>query len=442
MSKQLASHIDIDASPAQVWDVLSDLAAYQEWNPFIVHAEGTAETGSRLTLRMQPTGGRAVTLRPTVLESREGSRLRWLGRLGIPGVLDAEHSFTIEARADGGARLLQDEKFSGLLVPFLARSLDRSTLPGFDAMNQALKRRVEQAVTSGHRRAGRRPGLPRTASPHSDGAATATTLAVTRSGAGTPLVLLPALGLSRHEWDPVIPALAAHFDVLAVDVPGFGDSASLPSQVEPTPVALAAAVAAFLDDLGIVSPHVVGNSLGGWIALELAALRPAASVTLLSPAGLWRGDTPLYCRVSLRASRWVSRHGAGLVSYAVKYRLGRILVLGQTHGRPGGMAPAQARQTIRDLGTCPGFDAALQATLHRRYVSRSTIQAPVTIAFGSRDRLLLRRQSRHLEELPSGTRVGELPGCGHVPVADDPAAVVALITESAARGAPIPRRVG
>jgi hypothetical protein len=148
MSKQLATQIDIDASPAQVWDVLSDLGAYQEWNPFIVRADGRAETGSRLTLRMQPATGRAVTLRPTVLEAERGSRLRWLGRVGVPGVLDADHSFTIEARVGGGARLWQEETFRGVLVPLLARSLDRGTLPGFAAMNEALRQRAERAATT------------------------------------------------------------------------------------------------------------------------------------------------------------------------------------------------------------------------------------------------------------------------------------------------------
>src|SRR3954447_17078853 len=173
------------------------------------------------------------------------------------------------------------------------------------------------------------------------------TLAHTRAGAGAPLVLLAPLGLSRHQWDPVIPALAARFDVLAVDVPGFGDSPALSAEVEPSPAALAGAISDFLDRLDIRDPHVVGNSLGGWIALELAALRPAASVTLLSPAGLWPRHTPLYCRVSLRASRWTSRHAAGLLCRAVSRRLGRVLVLGQTHGRPGDMSPAQARRTTR-----------------------------------------------------------------------------------------------
>jgi pimeloyl-ACP methyl ester carboxylesterase len=258
------------------------------------------------------------------------------------------------------------------------------------------------------------------------------TLACTRSGSGAPLVLLHGLGSARGAWDPVIPALAQHFDVIAVDLPGFGDSAPLPPGTEPGPAALAAAVAALLDELGIDQPpHLAGNSLGGWVALELAAIRPVASVALLSPAGLWRGGTPLYCLVSLRASRWLTQHAAGLLNRVVSYRLGRALVLGQTHAHPTRMPAVGARTVIGAMASCPGFDATLKATGHRRYQSGPPIAAPVTIAFGSRDLLLLRRQSRHLGELPADTRVGDLPGCGHVPMADNPAAVTALITASA-----------
>jgi hypothetical protein len=149
MSKKLTSQVEIDATPTRVWEVLSDLASYHEWNPFIVRAEGTAELGHRLTLRMQPTAGRAVTLRPTVTELEHGRRLRWLGRVGLPGVMDAEHTFTIEDVRGGRTRLHQDEEFRGVLVPFLARSLDRGTLPAFHLMNEALRRRVERSVTPG-----------------------------------------------------------------------------------------------------------------------------------------------------------------------------------------------------------------------------------------------------------------------------------------------------
>jgi pimeloyl-ACP methyl ester carboxylesterase len=253
-------------------------------------------------------------------------------------------------------------------------------------------------------------------------------LAFTRTGTGLPLVLLHGIGSSRRAWEPVVPALAEHFDVIAVDLPGFGDSEPMPPQVEPHPAALAAAVAGLLDDLGILAPHVVGNSLGGWVALEFAHIRPAASLTLLSPAGLWSGNTPRYNRVSLRATRWLTRHAPSLLSRLVDYRLGRVLALGQTHGRPSRMSADQARTAIWAAGSCPGFDATLDATLARRYLAGPPFDAPVTVAFGSRDRLLLPRQSRHLDQLPPGTQVGTLPSCGHVPMGDDPIAAAALIT--------------
>jgi len=256
-----------------------------------------------------------------------------------------------------------------------------------------------------------------------------TELAFSRRGTGAPLVLLHPIGLSRRAWDPVVPALAERFDVIAVDLPGFGDSAPLPTTVEPTAAAIATSVVGFLDSLGISTPHVAGNSFGGWVALELAGLRPVASLALLSPAGLWRGRTPLYNRVSLRGTRWLASHGGGLLARLMAYRLGRILVLSQTHGRPASVDPAYARTEIRDFGTNVGFDATMTAARDRNYRAGSALDAPVTVAFGSRDRILL-RGSRHLEQLPPGTHVTSLPGCGHVPMPDDPAAVVAFISNA------------
>jgi pimeloyl-ACP methyl ester carboxylesterase len=256
------------------------------------------------------------------------------------------------------------------------------------------------------------------------------TLAFTRRGAGAPLVLLHGIGGSRHAWDPVIPALAERFDVIAIDLPGHGDSEPLPAEVEPSPAALAASVAGFLDALGVTAPHVAGNSLGGWIALELAELGPVASLTLLSPAGLWRDKAPRYCRVSLRVIRWLAKHATGALSGVGRYRLGRVLTLGQIYGRPARVDPDYARTAIRDMGTCPGFDATMRASERRQYTPGSTIDVPVTVAFGSRDFILLPRQSRHLDELPPGTRVEPLPGAGHVPMPDSSDAVAALITSA------------
>jgi pimeloyl-ACP methyl ester carboxylesterase len=258
-------------------------------------------------------------------------------------------------------------------------------------------------------------------------------LAYTRIGAGAPLVLLHGIGMSRRVWDPVIPVLAERFDVIAVDLPGFGDS---PLRIDGAgdPATLAASVADLLDELDITAPHVAGNSLGGWVAIELAARRRPASLTLLSPAGMWRNSTPVYCRISLRASRSLARRCGWLPSFLVRWRIGRIVVLGQTHGRPWALTPDQARRTLRDMGDCPGFDATMKATTHIRCdpnLSTGPTACPVTVAFGSRDWLLRPRQSRCIERLPGHRHIAALPGCGHVPMADDAHAVTAFIAKTA-----------
>jgi hypothetical protein len=146
MAKRLHTQVDIQATPERVWEVLTDFAAYPEWNPFMIEASGTAVRGERLTVRMQPAGGHAMTFRPTVLEATPQQRLRWIGRVLLPGVFDGEHSFTIEPLGQGSVRLTQQEEYRGVLVPLISGSLDRRTLPAFEQMNQSLKRRAEQSA--------------------------------------------------------------------------------------------------------------------------------------------------------------------------------------------------------------------------------------------------------------------------------------------------------
>jgi hypothetical protein len=147
MPLHLTTSIDIDAAPEAVWAVLSDLTAYPSWNPFIREAKGELAAGERLDLKMQPEGGRAMRFRPTVLNAEPGRELRWLGRLVAPGVFDGEHRFSIEPTA-GGSRLVQEERFTGVLVPLLAKGLRRRTLPAFEQMNEALRARAEARSTA------------------------------------------------------------------------------------------------------------------------------------------------------------------------------------------------------------------------------------------------------------------------------------------------------
>jgi hypothetical protein len=144
MMKRLTTEIAIDASPEQVWAVLADLNRYSSWNPFIVEAHGGAVSGATLHLRMSPPGGRAIALKPRVTSAVPGEVLEWLGRLAVPGLFAGRHRFELHRTATG-TRLVHSETFTGILVPFLARSLDAHTLPGFTAMNEALKVEVETA---------------------------------------------------------------------------------------------------------------------------------------------------------------------------------------------------------------------------------------------------------------------------------------------------------
>jgi hypothetical protein len=144
MAKQLNAEVQIEATPDRVWAVLTDFAAYQDWNPFIVKATGQPVPGTRLELQMRLSGRRPTTLRPEVLEADPARRLRWLGRVLVPGVFDGEHSFTIQPDGPGRVRLTQHEEFRGLLAPVVLRMIAKSTLASFHQMNQALKARVEQ----------------------------------------------------------------------------------------------------------------------------------------------------------------------------------------------------------------------------------------------------------------------------------------------------------
>ncbi len=146
MTAELKTFVDMAAPRERVWQVLTDLPAYAEWNPFITRAEGAFVEGSRLAVSVPPVNAFVQPhLRPTVLEVVPLRRLRlWsrLDRLGIPGLFDVEHTMTLTDH-DGGVRLWLQDRFGGLLAPLLIRGLNRHRLTAFTAMNAALKERVE-----------------------------------------------------------------------------------------------------------------------------------------------------------------------------------------------------------------------------------------------------------------------------------------------------------
>ena len=141
VTRRIDTEILIAASPERVWSVLTDFGAYPQWNPFIESIEGIPEWGQRLTVHIHAGEARHV-FKPVLLQATAPRRLRWLGRVAVPGLFDGEHDFELQME-QGGTRFLQSESFQGFLVPLLWRKVEPPTRAGFEAMNRALKARAE-----------------------------------------------------------------------------------------------------------------------------------------------------------------------------------------------------------------------------------------------------------------------------------------------------------
>ncbi len=255
-------------------------------------------------------------------------------------------------------------------------------------------------------------------------------LAYSRLGVGEPLVLLHGQGLSRRSWDPVLTELARERDVIAVDLPGHGDSPRQPPGTGNTPLDQARAVAELLDQLGLTSVHVAGNSVGGWVALELGRLHRARTITALSPGGLWGRRAPLIVRMTMRQSRINAQIVRRLAPDAPRTRVARGLFMAQISGHPSKVPYAMANRAIHDMATAPGFWETLHAAERTGFRDGAAIRVPVTVAFGSRDRVLPPGLTRRRGQLPPQTRWIEIKSAGHVPMFDQPGAVVALLVHS------------
>ncbi|MEO6351400.1 MAG: SRPBCC domain-containing protein [Candidatus Limnocylindrales bacterium] len=142
--RTIRSAIEIRAPLDSVWDVLTDFSAYPEWNPHIRRVRGTPRVGGRLTIRSEPPAGRPVVLRPMVTRWDPPTELRWRGTFVSRLLFSGEHGFKLEPLAGDRVRFLQDETFSGLLVPLYARLRLHKTRAGFTQMNESLRERVER----------------------------------------------------------------------------------------------------------------------------------------------------------------------------------------------------------------------------------------------------------------------------------------------------------
>ena len=259
-------------------------------------------------------------------------------------------------------------------------------------------------------------------------------LSLTRTGSGEPLLLLHGLGTSRRDFTAVLPALTDRFDVINVDLPGIGRSPHL-EQRRPTVAAITDAVEHTLDAQGLDRVHVLGNSLGARIALELAIRGRARSVVAIAPSGVNIPQERLYQGATMGLARIVMRAAQPLIASMSRSAAGRAALLAPLKARPCSTSPQEAigvREGFaesRDFGRTVLWALMLDVPrgLHR-------IDCPVTLVQGVADWVASGQTVRYLPLIP-GSRFSPLLMAGHAPQSDRPATIARLVEETAARAA-------
>jgi pimeloyl-ACP methyl ester carboxylesterase len=259
-------------------------------------------------------------------------------------------------------------------------------------------------------------------------AADMTLLASDRAGHGEPLLLLHGIGSTRDDFSALLPRLAEHFDVLSVDLPGHGDS---PAGVwPPTVAALTDAVEADLDARGLERVHVLGNSLGARIGIELAARHRARSVVALSPSGLGLPAERVHQGVLMATARTLLRTLRPVLGDLASTPAGRTALLAGMRARPWEASRSEALAMRGGFADATGFWSMLWwAVLQDVPTDLHRVDCPVMLAQGALDVVGAGQTPRYLALIP-GSRFRLLPGAGHAPQSDAADAILALVRET------------
>ena len=244
-----------------------------------------------------------------------------------------------------------------------------------------------------------------------------------RRGEGPPLILIHGLGGSRRDWDPLLGLLESHHELITVDLPGFGASPALPGRVV-TPAQLAESVTDLLSHLGHEDAHTVGNSLGAWVALEVAAGDRALSVTGVCTAGLW--SKVLGQRPTGLNPQALARLARPVLPVVARTPALRRAALRGIMAHPERMPAAAVARTLRSYASARGYEAANNGMRAGRFdLDAAELDVPVTLIWGEDDYVV-----RPPRREPPGARTVRLADCGHLAMWDQPELVADAILET------------
>lgn len=262
-------------------------------------------------------------------------------------------------------------------------------------------------------------------------------MAYTRRGQGEPLVLLHGIGHRRAAYEPVLDELARHYDVIAADLPGLGDSPPLPHGTGYSAENVAAAIAENFTAWGVDRPHVVGNSLGGLLSIALAQRGDVRSATCLSPAGYFRPWSLLQATVTLLPLKLGSYLPKRVLRAVSRLPIGRRLIGFSLYSHPDRYTAERVYGDALAMRHGQGFWRYFIRCFPLGFTSpesfRGSARVPITIAWGDKDLILHKSQAKLAAKRMRGVEFVTLADCGHVPMGDSPEQVVAAIRATTAR---------
>lgn len=247
-----------------------------------------------------------------------------------------------------------------------------------------------------------------------------------RRGSGEPLLLVHGLGGSWRTWEPVLDRLTAEREVIALDLPGHGETP--PSSGETSMDSLANAVTSFLDEHGLGGVDVAGNSMGGRLVLELARRGEVGATVALDPGGFWEGWERYFFYATIAPSIRLVRALQPVMGRLTASAVGRTLLLAQLSARPWDLSADVTEEEMRTFAESPVFDElAYRLAFGPAQRGTDSTSGSVVIGWGRKDRLTLPRQAKRARERFPDARWYWFEDAGHYPLWDAPEETARLI---------------